>query len=64
MKIQALRDEINGTNPDEVFFLSKQRILNSLDDIEVVTLADLPSSDPGVAGQVWNNAGVPEVIAG
>jgi hypothetical protein len=30
----------------------------------VVVLNDLPTSDPSVAGQLWNNAGVLNVSAG
>lgn len=30
----------------------------------VVTLSGLPTSDPTVAGQLWNNAGVLTVSAG
>lgn len=29
-----------------------------------VTLADLPTADPLVAGQLWNDGGVPTVSAG
>lgn len=29
-----------------------------------VTLAMLPTTNPHVAGQIWNNAGVPTVSAG
>lgn len=29
-----------------------------------VMLASLPTTDPHIAGAVWNNAGVPEVSAG
>lgn len=29
-----------------------------------VTLADLPTADPLVAGQIWNDDGVPTVSAG
>jgi len=33
-------------------------------DGTTVVISDLPTSDPGVAGQLWNNAGVLSVSAG
>jgi len=33
-------------------------------DGTTVIISDLPTSDPGVAGQLWNNSGVLSVSAG
>jgi len=33
-------------------------------DGTTVVISDLPTSDPGVAGQLWNNSGVLSVSAG
>ncbi len=33
-------------------------------DGTTVIISDLPTSDPGVVGQLWNNAGVLSVSAG
>jgi hypothetical protein len=63
-ELNELRTEIQKANPDDPITLIQQFALDKLDEMEAVTLDDLPTVDPAVVGQLWNDDGTPTVSEG
>lgn len=65
IKLYPVADTVNPT--DKVIVQREGKLLPeaaTVSSLIAATLAGLPTTDPGVEGEIWNNAGVISVSAG